>query len=323
MTGDRMHAAVVHALGDTPKYDLFPPPEPTDDTSVVTVGAAALKPSDRLAAAGVHYAPASVPFVAGLDGVGRLADGTRIGFMLPTQPHGGFAERTLVRTGQWLPVPEGVDDVTAAAFLNPGMAAWKTVVWEGEAGPGSRVLVLGATSTAGRIAAQLAVRLGSTVVVTGRDQDALDGLVAKGAHASVRLDRPRDLLVADLAAHGPYDLVADFLWGAPAEAAIAAVARSSRSRERIRYICVGMAAGESAGIPAIVLRQAPIHLVGSGAGRPLPLDRAAEAFADLLDDARRSRVTLDLDLVPLAEVERVWNSAPDGRRVVLVPDVSR
>jgi hypothetical protein len=32
----------------------------------------------------------------------------------------------------WFRVPDGVDDVTAAAVTNPGMAAWKALLWEGE-----------------------------------------------------------------------------------------------------------------------------------------------------------------------------------------------
>ena len=63
--------------------------------------------------------------------MGRLADGTRIAFMIPRHPYGGMADRTVVRRGMWLPVPDGIDDVTAAAFANPGMAAWKTIIWEG------------------------------------------------------------------------------------------------------------------------------------------------------------------------------------------------
>ena len=100
--------------------------------------AAALKPSDRLMANGVHYAPAAFPQVAGLDGVGRLADGSRVAFFIPQQPFGGMAEQTLVRAGVWLPVPDGADDVTAAAFLNPGVAAWKALVRDG--GLAARVL---------------------------------------------------------------------------------------------------------------------------------------------------------------------------------------
>jgi NADPH:quinone reductase-like Zn-dependent oxidoreductase len=76
-----------------------------------------------------------------------------VAFLPPKPPYGGMAEQTLVRRGLWLPVPDGVDDVTAAAVLNPGVAAWKTIVWEGELAAGQTVLVLGATGTSGRIAA--------------------------------------------------------------------------------------------------------------------------------------------------------------------------
>lgn len=53
-------------------------------------------------------------------------------FLPPQRPYGGMAEQALVRWGMWLAVPDGIDDVTAAAFANPGMAAWKTIIWEGE-----------------------------------------------------------------------------------------------------------------------------------------------------------------------------------------------
>jgi NADPH:quinone reductase-like Zn-dependent oxidoreductase len=64
---------------------------------------------------GVHYAPTTFPQVVGLDGVGRLADGTRVAFFAPQRPYGGMAEQALVRRGMWLRVPDGIDDVTAAA----------------------------------------------------------------------------------------------------------------------------------------------------------------------------------------------------------------
>ena len=63
----------------------------------MTVAAAALKPSDRLMAKGVHYAPRTFPQIVGLDGVGRLPDGTRVGFLPPLRPYGGMAEQALVR----------------------------------------------------------------------------------------------------------------------------------------------------------------------------------------------------------------------------------
>jgi NADPH:quinone reductase-like Zn-dependent oxidoreductase len=113
-----------------------------------------------------------------------------VAFLPPQRPWGGMAEQALLRQGMWLPVPDGVDDVTAAAALNPGMAAWKSIVWEGELTAGQTVLVLGATGASGRIAAQLGRREGARVVAAGRNQRVLDELVARGADAAVRVDRP-------------------------------------------------------------------------------------------------------------------------------------
>jgi hypothetical protein len=56
-----IHAAVLHGIGETPRYEPFPAPAAGDGEAVVTVTGAALKPSDRLMADGVHYAPATFP----------------------------------------------------------------------------------------------------------------------------------------------------------------------------------------------------------------------------------------------------------------------
>jgi NADPH:quinone reductase-like Zn-dependent oxidoreductase len=317
-----IHAAVLHGLGQRPRYEPFPAPVPGEDEAVVTVTAAALKPSDRLMAEGVHYAPTEFPHVVGLDGVGLLDDGTRVAFMIPQRPYGGMAEETLVGRDRWLPVRDGVDDVTAAAVANPGMAAWKTIVWEAELEAGEAVLVLGATGTSGRIAAQLATRLGARVVVAGRNQSVLDRLVARGADAAIGLDGPHDELAAAIVAAGPYDVVIDYLWGAPAEAVFAALAAHRRSGDApglIRYVQVGMSAGDSASVPAITLRAAPVQLTGSGIGGAASLDEAAAAYDELLVRVEAGEIVIDVDAVPLSEVEEAWTRVSSDRRVVFVP----
>jgi NADPH:quinone reductase-like Zn-dependent oxidoreductase len=320
MGAQQINAAVLHGAGQTPRYEAFPAPVAAGDEAVVTVTAAALKPSDRLMADGVHYAPTEFPQVVGLDGVGRLDDGSRVAFFAPSRPYGGMAERALVRRGRWFPVPGGVDDVTAAAVLNPGGAAWKTLIWEGELTAGQTVLVLGATGTSGRIATQLAVRHGARVVAAGRDRRVLDLLLARGASAAIGVDRPHEELAAALAAEGPYDLVVDYLWGAPAEAVFAALARAEGGGpERTRYILVGMTAGEKAALPALALRRAPVLLSGSGTGGPATLADAATAYAGLLRQVAAGEISLDIAAVPLADVERTWPRAGADRRVVFVP----
>ena len=322
-THQTIHAAVLHAIGQTPRYEPFPAPVATDGAAVVTVTAAALKPSDRWMANGVHYAPTRFPQVLGLDGVGRLADGTRVAFFAPQRPYGGMAEQALVRRGMWFRVPGGVDDVTAAAVTNPGMAAWKTLLWEGGLAPGQTVLVLGATGTSGRIATQLAKHHGARVVAAGRNQQVLVQLLARGADAAVRVDRPREELAAAIAAEGPYDLIVDYLWGAPAEAVFAALPRAASGAgdgpRRIRYIQVGIAAGGEASLPAITLRGAPVQLFGSGIGGSAALEDAAAAYQDLLRQVAAGDISLDVEPVPLAKVEQAWPDAGSDRRIVFVP----
>jgi hypothetical protein len=42
-----------------------------------------------------------------------------------------------------------------------GMAAWKTIVWEGRLAMGRRLLILGATGASGRMGTQIAIALGA------------------------------------------------------------------------------------------------------------------------------------------------------------------
>jgi NADPH2:quinone reductase len=135
----------------------------------------------------------------------------------------------------------------------------------------------------------------------------------------IRVDRPRDELAAAITAEGPYDLIVDYLWGPPAEAVFAALTHTEGAARRIRYILVGMTAGEAAALPAMTLRKAPVQLIGSGNGRPVSLADAAAPYTDLLRQAAAGEIVLDVDAVPLAHVERAWPQADGDRRVVFVP----
>ena len=124
-----MHAAVLHALGKPPRFEEFPDPTPGEGEVLINVSAAALKPVDKQMAAGTHYAsPRELPVVCGMDGVGRLEDGSRVFFGGARQPYGAMAEHTVVRRVQCFSVPEELDDVTAAAIPNPGVSAWLSLL---------------------------------------------------------------------------------------------------------------------------------------------------------------------------------------------------
>lgn len=162
-------------------------------------------------------------------------------------------------------------------------------------------------------------RARARVVAAGRSQLVLDDLLARGADAAIRVDRPRDELAAAIAAEGPYDLIVDYLWGAPAEAVFAALADAGGAPERIRYVLVGMSVGEVAGLPAMTLRKAPVQIFGSGIGGRAGLAESVAAYGNLLKPAAAGEITVDVHRVPLADVEKAWAQAGSGRRLVFVP----
>ncbi len=69
----------------------------------------------------------------------------------------------------------------------------------------------------------------------------------------------------------------------------------------------------------MTLRKAPVELIGSGTAAPAPLAESVSAYADLLRQAAAGELPLDVEAVPLAEVERTWRRPGGGRRVVFVP----
>ena len=180
-----MSAAVLHAAGTVPRYEEFPEPviENKNGEAIVHVHAASLKPVDRQLARGSHYASRrELPCVCGSDGVGHLDDGQRVFFGGPRPPHGAMAQRTVVPRAFTFPVPDNLDDETAAALPNPGISAWLSLTYRAKLVRGENVLILGATGVTGKLAVKIAKLLGAArVVAAGRNPEALSRLHERGA----------------------------------------------------------------------------------------------------------------------------------------------
>jgi len=117
-----MNAAVVHSFDSPPRYTAFAEPVAAEGEVVVQVIAAGLHPIVKALASGTHYgSTGELPFIPGVDGVGRLPDGTPVFFGLSRSPFGTFAERGLTARRMCLPLPEGLDPVTAAGLANPSI----------------------------------------------------------------------------------------------------------------------------------------------------------------------------------------------------------
>ena len=217
-----MKAAVLRAIGTAPRFEDFPDPQPGENEVVVCVKAASLKNIDKAIANGSHYTShRELPAICGIDGIGVLDDGRRVFSGGCRPPYGMMAEQTVVMRAFCLPVPDSVDDNTAAALPNPALSSWLPLVWRAKLKPGETVLILGATGVAGRLAIQIAKHLGAgRVVVAGRSQRILATLPALGADATIALDQPDHELANNFireASHKHFDVVLDYVWGHPTE----------------------------------------------------------------------------------------------------------
>ncbi len=236
-----MRAAIMNITGAAPGAGRLRGAVAAAGRELISVTASALSQFSKSRSAGSHYSSGGfAPSVAGVDGVGLTADGRRVYFVLPEAPYGALAEKCLVRTSRCIPVPDGLDDVTAAAIANPGMSAWAALVERAGLRAGETVLVNGATGSAGRLAVQLAKYLGAgRVIGTGRNESALRELAALARNAVIpfALDgsNPRgakqyeDALKAEFAQG--IDVVIDYLWGVSAKTIIVAIAKAVDDRE--------------------------------------------------------------------------------------------
>jgi NADPH:quinone reductase-like Zn-dependent oxidoreductase len=309
-----MKAAIISGVGKGPVYGEFREPVAGDGEEIVTVSAAALTWLSKSRASGAHYSSDGVyPAVVGVDGVGRTADGRRVYFALPEAPFGAMAERALVDARRCVPIPDGLDDVTAAAIANPGMSAWTALVERAKLQPGETVLVNGATGSAGRIAVQLAKYLGAgKVIATGRNVAELESL---GADVVVPLAPGYEAVLVDLFGNG-IDVVIDYLWGASAKAIIAAVVKGVDDATPVRFVHVGAASGEDEiALPGAALRSSAIVLMGSGL-KSVPMPVLLGSIAKVFEAVGPAGLRIATRVAPLSDVEAVWAEDTGKPRVV-------
>lgn len=321
-----MHAAVLHTIGTVPKYEEFPEPLIGDKNRevIVHVHAASLKPVDKQMASGSHYASGGeLPRVCGSDGVGHLDDGQRVFFGGPRPPYGAMAQRTVMPLAFTFPVPENVNDETAAALPNPGISAWLSLAYRAKLAPGENILILGATGVTGKLAVKIAKLLGAArVVAAGRNQQALRTLPDLGADATIPLTLPADELseaFAREAGQQGFQVVIDYVWGQPAEAFLTAMTRKEFSfiQSETRFVQVGESASPTVTLAAAVLRSTAITIMGT-AGIP-PREVLTEAFQQVMAHAGKGELQIDTERVPLADIESAWQREQAGRRLVIIP----
>jgi len=151
----------------------LPRPAPGIGEVLVRVHAASVNPVDTAnRERGLFGQP---PFVLGYDvsgtveavgpGVTLYARGDEVFGMLPfPHGHGAHAEYVVAPTRVFVPKPESLDHVQAAAIPLVGLTAWQALVDTAGIGEGSRVLINGAAGGVGHLAVQVAKARGAYVI---------------------------------------------------------------------------------------------------------------------------------------------------------------
>lgn len=312
-----MKAAVITSFDRPPRYGDFADPIPEGpEEMLVDVLAVGLHHLTRARASGTHYSgTVALPAVPGADGVGRGPDGLLRYFVVDGSKSGTMAERTVIELDRSIVLPSDADPVTIAAAMNPAMGAWLALRCRFPFVAGQKVLILGATGSAGRMAVQIAHHLGAArIIAAGRNPQQLATLAALGATDVVTLDDARlGALAHDI------DVVLDFVWGDTAGrlAESLVIERADRTRP-LTWIQVGSVGGATAPIPAAALRASRLQFIGSGIGSVPGREIVAE-LPTLAEEITRGTLRIDARVMPLRDVETAWSDVGANERIVLRP----
>ncbi len=317
-----MKAAIVREVGKPPVYDDFDDPVAKPGELLISVSAAGVSRLVVSRATGRHYSvDARPPFVIGVDGVGRAADGRRLYFSFVRPPFGTMAERAPTKPEFTTAIPDGMDDVAAAATALSGMSCWVPLTRRAPLRPGESVLVNGATGAAGQMAIQVAKHLGArAVIATGRDEAKFASLRELGADVVLSLREPETELVERIrkeAREWEVGVVLDYLWGSTAETILNALGGPDgpRGSSRITFVQIGTLAGPTITLEGAKLRSSGVEIIGTGLGSSTYPDLVA-AIGEFFRAFVAGRFRYRAEARPLSDVERAWSAVGGETRIV-------
>lgn len=325
-----MRAIVCRALEGPDALELaeLPDPEPGACGVRIRVRAAGVNFADSLMLKGQYQEKPPLPFTPGLEVAGEIeAVGAGVRGLTPGQrvlavvSHGGFAEKVVARNDDVVPLPDSMDDVTAAGFAIAYGTAYGGLRWRADLHAGETLLVHGAGGGVGLTAVECGKALGALVIATARGAEKL--AIAKAHGADHVLDSEADDVrarVKELTQGLGADVVYDPVGGAMFDASLRAIAWEGR------IVVIGFASGTVPQIPANILLVKNAAVVGFywGSYRRHDPERLRASFRELFKwhEAGRIRphVSTNLPLAETADAIRLLASRRStGKVVVTIP----
>lgn len=302
-----------------------PDPRPGPGEVLVEVVATAVNRADLMQRRGFYPPPPGVTDVLGLECSGRVAalgDGVT-GWSVGDEvcallAGGGYASYVVVPAGQLMPVPAGLDLVTAAAVPEVACTVWSNVFMVAGLKPDDVFLVHGGAGGIGTFAIQVASVLGARVFTTAGSPAKRQLCEELGAERAV--DYREEDFVEVLREAGGADVVLDNMGAKYLGRNVAALATEGR------LVVIGMQGGakgeldlgallaKRGAVVATSLRGRPLDdkaricasvvenvwpLLADGSVRPIvhatmPLEDVADAHQLLEDSSHSGKVLLTL-----------------------------
>jgi NADPH2:quinone reductase len=235
---EAMTAIAISAAGgpEVLRPVSVPTPRPGPGQVLVKVAAAGVNRPDVAQRMGVYPPPAGHSPLPGLEvagtvaalgrGAARWQEGDQLCALVNG---GGYAEYCLAEDAVALPIPAGLDMVSAAGVPETYFTVWNTVFERGRLAAGEWLLVHGGTSGIGTTAIQLAKAFGARVAATAGSADKCEACRALGADRAIDY-KSEDFVAAAKEATGGrgVDVILDMVGGDYTERNIAAAAEDGR-----------------------------------------------------------------------------------------------
>ncbi|MFD9733980.1 NAD(P)H-quinone oxidoreductase [Umezawaea sp. NPDC059074] len=189
-----MYAITIREPGgpDVLEWTEVPDPVPGPGEVLLDVAASALNRADLLQRQGFYPPPPGASEILGMECSGTVAalgegvTGWRVGDeVCALLAGGGYAQKVAVPAAQLLPLPDGVDLVTAAALPEVACTVWSNVVMHAKLSAGELLLVHGGAGGIGTHAIQVGKALGARVAVTAGSAERLARCAELGADITV------------------------------------------------------------------------------------------------------------------------------------------
>jgi putative PIG3 family NAD(P)H quinone oxidoreductase len=283
-----MRAVVVDEPGDPEVMHLadVPDPIPAPGEVLIDIHATAVNRADMLQRRGFYPPPPGASPIIGLEVSGEIAataegatqrwkPGDRVCALLAG---GGYAEKVAVPAGQVMPVPDGIDVITAAAIPEVFITAHDNLVTRGRLSRGETVLIHGGAGGVGTAAIQIAKRLGATVIVTAGSPERLQRCHELGAHHGI--DHTKEdfvARVAEITSDNGADVILDVMGAAYLQRNIRALARDGR------LVVIGLQGGIHAEIDLNSMLSRRLTLIATTL-RSRPTEQKAEIVRRTVED---------------------------------------